>query len=62
MTLGRELKALDAIYSLGLSMIWANPSHDFKALDAMNNSRKQKTWKTSSHELKPLDSMIISGL
>ena len=37
MTLGRELKALDAMNSSGLCTTWATLGHELVALDATNN-------------------------
>ena len=36
MTLGRELRALDAMNNLGLWMTWTTSSYELKALDVMN--------------------------
>ena len=38
MTLGRELRALEAMNSSGLSMTGNTPGHELRALDAMNKS------------------------
>ena len=37
MTIGHELKALDAMNNLGLSMTCATLGRELKALNAMNN-------------------------
>ena len=38
MTLGLELKALDAMNNLELWLRGITPGHEFRALDAMNSS------------------------
>ena len=37
MTLGRELRALDAMNNSGLWITWATMGRELRALDAMNN-------------------------
>ena len=52
-----ELKALDAMKSLVLWMIWRILSHELKPLDALNRLEMWMTWITPSRKLKALDAM-----
>ena len=44
LTIGRELRALDAMNNLRLWMTRATPGGEFKALDDINNSKLWMIW------------------